>query len=157
MGESSKFTKSWPSEIQILKLAICLQKLIIFKFKWSIVFRLTENISEKLRYNQPNSAFWGWLSKENQPHNPENFPMYTDKIYWIYLMTDGWTKKQMDKTATICCQFREQNKIYPLFLTENTSWIIQKKPLWFSAPLQKLGILVERRQAITFRWNWVTR
>ena len=48
MGESSKFTKSWTSEIQILKLAICLQILTIFKFKWSIVFRLTENISGKL-------------------------------------------------------------------------------------------------------------
>ena len=89
-----KIYKNWPLEIQILKLAIGLQILIIFKFKWSIVFRLTENISGKLRYNQPNSAFWGWFSKEIQPqnpefrNNPENFHPWTQvKIYWIYLRT----------------------------------------------------------------------
>ena len=36
MGESSKFPKSWTFEIQILKLNI-----LIFKFKWPIVFRQT--------------------------------------------------------------------------------------------------------------------
>ena len=43
MGESSKFPKSWTLEIQILKLAGCLQKWKKFKFKWLIVFRSPEN------------------------------------------------------------------------------------------------------------------
>ena len=48
MGESSKFQKSWTFEIQILKLAVCLQSVYNFKFKWSIVQRGTEKKSEKL-------------------------------------------------------------------------------------------------------------
>ena len=137
MCESSKFTKSWLTEIQILKLAICLQILIIFKFKSSIVFKLTENRSGKLRYNQPNSAFWGWLSKESQPQNPvfrNNPESFThvhgqdllDLLYIALGQTDWLTKRQMDKAATICCQLREHYKIYRLSFTENTSWITQK-------------------------------
>ena len=48
MSGSSKFQKSWTFEIQILKLAVCLQSANKLKFKWSIVQRGTENKSEKL-------------------------------------------------------------------------------------------------------------
>ena len=48
MGESSKFQKALTFEIQILKLAVCLQSVNNFKFKWSIAQRRTENKSEKL-------------------------------------------------------------------------------------------------------------
>ena len=47
MGASSKFQKSLTLEIPILKLAICLLIIHNFKFKWPIVFRQTENKSEK--------------------------------------------------------------------------------------------------------------
>ena len=70
MGESSKRPKSWTFEISILKLAVCLLNIHNFKIKWSIVLRRTENKSEKL-IQPPNSAFWGWLSVESHPQNPE--------------------------------------------------------------------------------------
>ena len=47
MAESSKFQKSWTFEIPILKLAVCLQSVNKFKFKWLIAQRWTENISKK--------------------------------------------------------------------------------------------------------------
>ena len=34
------------------------------------VFRLSES-NQRSYYNLPNSAFWGWLSMESQPQNPE--------------------------------------------------------------------------------------
>ena len=33
-------------------------------------------------YNLPNSAFWGWLSMESQPQNPEN--LHPCKYIWIF-------------------------------------------------------------------------
>ena len=48
MGESSKFQKSWTFEIQILKLALWLQIVNNFKFKWSTAQNWTENKLEKL-------------------------------------------------------------------------------------------------------------
>ena len=65
MGESSKFPKSWTLEIQILKLAGCLQKWIISSLN-NYVFT-----NQRSYYNLPNSAFWGWLSMESQTQNPE--------------------------------------------------------------------------------------
>ena len=49
MGESSKFQKSWTFEIQILKLAVCLQSVNNIKFKGSIAQRWTENKSEAIK------------------------------------------------------------------------------------------------------------
>ena len=49
MGESSKFQKSRTFEIQILKLAVCLQSVNSFKFKWSITQRWNENKSEAIK------------------------------------------------------------------------------------------------------------
>ena len=49
MSESSKFKKSWTFEIQILKLAVCLQSVRNFKFKWSFAQRWTENKSEAIK------------------------------------------------------------------------------------------------------------
>ena len=56
---------------QILKLAVCLQSVNNFKFKWSIAQRWTENKSEKQSKSLSNSAFWGWLSTESKPQNVE--------------------------------------------------------------------------------------
>ena len=49
MGESSKFQKSWTFEIQILKIAVYLQSVNNFKFKWSIAQSWTENKSEAIK------------------------------------------------------------------------------------------------------------
>ena len=51
-GESSKFSKSWTFETQILKLAVCLLNIHNLKIKWSIVFiaGFFGNISEKDNY-----------------------------------------------------------------------------------------------------------
>ena len=46
MGEILQFQKSWTFKIQILKLAVCLQSVNNFKFKWWIAQRWTENKSE---------------------------------------------------------------------------------------------------------------
>ena len=46
MGESSKFQKSWTFKIQILKLAVCLQSVNNFIFKWSIAQWCTGNKSD---------------------------------------------------------------------------------------------------------------
>ena len=48
IGESSKFPKSWTFQTPILKLAICPLNIHNFKFKWSIVYRHTEDKSENL-------------------------------------------------------------------------------------------------------------
>ena len=48
MGESSNFQNPEFSKLPILKLAVCPLNIHNFKFKWSIVFRKTENKSEKL-------------------------------------------------------------------------------------------------------------
>ena len=40
-----------------------------FKFKWLCLENLKPN--KRRYYNLPNSAFWGWLSTESQPQNPE--------------------------------------------------------------------------------------
>ena len=70
MGESSKLPKSWTLEIQILKLSECLQNWIISSLndKLSLDYPKT---NQRNYYNLPNSAFWGWLSLENRPQNPE--------------------------------------------------------------------------------------
>ena len=70
MGESSKFPKSWILENQNLKLAVCLQNIKNFKLK--IPLDKLE-LSQKIYYYMylQNSAFWGWLSMESQPQNPE--------------------------------------------------------------------------------------
>ena len=68
----SKFPKSWTFETPILKLAVCPLNIHNLKFKWSIVIRQTEyKINQRTYYYLPNSAFWGWLSMESQPQNPE--------------------------------------------------------------------------------------
>ena len=48
MAESSKFKKSLTFEILTLKLAVSLQSVSSFKFKWSFAQRWTINKSEKL-------------------------------------------------------------------------------------------------------------
>ena len=71
MGESSKFPKSWTLEIQILKLAGGLQNWMISSLNdWLCSDNLKTN-KRRYYYNLPNSAFWGWLSMESQPQNPE--------------------------------------------------------------------------------------
>ena len=70
MGESSKFPKSWTFEIQTLKQTVYLQNNSNFTLKWSVVLTHTE-IDQRSYYSLLNSAFWGWLSMESQPQNPE--------------------------------------------------------------------------------------
>ena len=65
MGESWKFQKSFNFEIQILKHALCLQRIHNFKFKWSLPLDELK-IHQRSYQNLPNSAFW-----ESQPQNPE--------------------------------------------------------------------------------------
>ena len=67
--ESSKFPKSWTFETPILKPAVCPLNILNFKFKWLIALRL--KINQRSYYDLSNSAFWGWLSVESQPQNPE--------------------------------------------------------------------------------------
>ena len=62
-------SRSWTFKIPILKLQECPLTTHNFKFKWSIVDRLT--INQRTYYNLPNSGFWGWLSVKSQPQNPE--------------------------------------------------------------------------------------
>ena len=70
MGESSKFEKSWTFELQSLFLQYAHQIFTI----WSLYGQLSldrPNINQRTCYNLPNSAFWGRLSMEIQPQNPE--------------------------------------------------------------------------------------
>ena len=83
------FSKSWTFEIQILKLAGCLQKWIISSLNDSLC--LDNLITNQRSYNiLPNSAFWGWLSMESQPQNPEfrinpeNFHPCILIVLWYY-------------------------------------------------------------------------
>ena len=70
MGESFKFPKSWSFEIQVLKLVVCQQ--IINNFKLNGQMSLDRlKINHRSYYDLLNSAFWGWLSVESQPQNPE--------------------------------------------------------------------------------------
>ena len=70
MGESSKFPKSWTLEKQIFKLAGCLQKSISSHLNGELCLD-NMKINQRSYNNLPNSAFWGWLSMESQPQNPE--------------------------------------------------------------------------------------
>ena len=55
-------------ETTILKLV----QLIIYYFNFNCTLSLdTLYSNKKIYYNLPNSAFWGWLSMESQPQNPE--------------------------------------------------------------------------------------
>ena len=70
MGESSNFPKSWTFETPVLKLAVC--PLNIYNFKLNDQLSLDRpNMNQRTYYNLSNSAFWGWLSMESQPQDPE--------------------------------------------------------------------------------------
>ena len=66
----SKFQKSWTLEIQIFKPVRCLQKWIISCLNGYLCLDYLK-INQRSYYELPNSAFWGWLSMESQPQNPE--------------------------------------------------------------------------------------
>ena len=70
MGESSKFQKSWTLENQNLKLAVCLQNIKNSKLNGQIPLDKLK-LNQKSYYYLQNSEFWGWLSMESQPQNPE--------------------------------------------------------------------------------------
>ena len=70
MGESSKYPKSWNFEIPILKPAVCLLDIHNYKLNGKLYLnKLKKN--QRSYTNLPNSAFWGCLSTESQPQNPE--------------------------------------------------------------------------------------
>ena len=71
MGESSKFSKSWTLEYQNLKLALCLQMIKNSRLNGQIPLYDRLKLNQKSYYYLQNSAFWGWLSLESQPQNPE--------------------------------------------------------------------------------------
>ena len=71
MGDSSKFLKSLTLEIQIFKLAECLQILIISCLNGYLCLDNLKINQSRYYFNLPNSAFWDWLSMESQPQNPE--------------------------------------------------------------------------------------
>ena len=65
-----KVKKSWTFKIPILKLEVCRLTTQISSLNGQLSLdRLT--IYRRTYYNPPNSAFWGWLSVESQPQNPE--------------------------------------------------------------------------------------
>ena len=91
MGESSKFPKFWTLEIQNLKLAVCLQNIKNSKLNGQIALDKLK-LYQKSYYYLQISAFWGWLSMESQPqnpefrNNPENFhPCYMDQHTTYYI------------------------------------------------------------------------
>ena len=63
----SKILNFWNSDFKSCGTPLNFQNM---KFKWSFVFRQTK-YNLRTYYNLPNSAFWGWLSLESQPQNPE--------------------------------------------------------------------------------------
>ena len=68
MGESSKFPKSWN-----LKNFQHAYKTVKFQVKM-VLKLLLDNLKRNMKaynYDLPNSVFWGWLSMESQPQNPE--------------------------------------------------------------------------------------
>ena len=69
MGENSK---SWTFEIQNLKQAVWLQNNNNFKLNGQLSYGILK-VVQRIYYNLLNSAFWGWISVESQPQNPENF------------------------------------------------------------------------------------
>ena len=56
-------------KFELSKLVVCLQ--IINNFNLNGQLSLDELKINQRSYNNPNSAFWGWLSMESQPQNPE--------------------------------------------------------------------------------------
>ena len=75
MGESSKFPKFRTFKIPILKLAVCPLIFTISSLNGQLSLERLE-INHRGYYDLSNSAFWGWLSVESQPQNPElrNYP-----------------------------------------------------------------------------------
>ena len=97
MGESSKFLKSWTYETQIYKTCsmptkyssgIIEHEITILSLNGQLSLdRL--HMNRKIYYNSSNSPFWGWLSMESQPqnpefrNNPENFhPCIKKQVIW---------------------------------------------------------------------------
>ena len=70
MGESSKFPISWTLENQNSKLAVCLQNIKNSKLNGQLPLDKLK-LNHKSDYYLQNSAFWGGLSMESQPQNPE--------------------------------------------------------------------------------------
>ena len=93
-GWKFKFPKSWTFHTKILKVALCPLNIHNLKYKCLIVFSQTVYVYNKETYsNSSNLAFWGWLSRESQPQNPEfrNNPeslhpcMYKSKVKILLL------------------------------------------------------------------------
>ena len=66
------FPKSRTLDIQILKLAVWLLNVKKSNSNGPMSFDELK-INQRSYYILPNSGFWGWLSLESQPQNPENF------------------------------------------------------------------------------------
>ena len=71
MGGSSKFPKSWSFWKSNLKTCSMPININNFKFKWSVLSLDKLKLNQRSHNNLPNSGFWGWLSVESQPQNPE--------------------------------------------------------------------------------------
>ena len=82
MDESSKFPKSWTLEIQFFKPAIYPQKWIISCLNVKLCLDNLK-INQRSYHNLPNSTFWGWLSMESQPQNPEFRINHENLHRWI--------------------------------------------------------------------------
>ena len=109
MGESSKIPKSWTLENQNLKLAVCFQNIKKSKFNGQIPLEKLK-LNQKSYYYLQNSAFWGRLSMESRPKNPENFhPCLTLSLLaatfvvcWYPLQT-VWTQIGTNRTSIQIC------------------------------------------------------
>ena len=105
MGESSKFPKSWTFETPILKLAVGPLNIHNFNFNGQLSFdRLYKN--RKTYHYLPNSVFWGWLSMESQPQNPEfrNNPEFEWK---------RWNIKIFENFISSYNQLKKSGKVIP--------------------------------------------
>ena len=64
------WVKSWSIEFKSKKTTECQWLLRISSLNGLLSLNKL-NINQRSYYNLPNSAFWGWLSVESQPQNPE--------------------------------------------------------------------------------------
>ena len=87
----------WPWLLSVLKLKFCCCLFIVLfllPFGVGVLCRVPDRlyINRKTYYNLPNSAFWGWLSMESQPQNPEfrNNPENFHPCYSLFVVAPIW-------------------------------------------------------------------
>ena len=88
MGEDSKFPKTWTFETPILKHAVCPLNIHNSSLNGQLSLQRLE-INKRSYYDLHNSAFWGWLSVESQPQNPEFRNNPETHTHWFIVINDS--------------------------------------------------------------------